>query len=285
MTVAPVVDGAACPEHAPRPVPVAPQGCVASSDALKDLDCVGFVYALAPADQPPWLEWMRRIRIADRRAETDLAGLLHLKEAWGTVREFEFHDGTPRQAATWALYLDALAEYHRPALVIRTLAEHDEMLLRLSGPLLQLAPGMPEELWEAAAHFGALDQFYNNLRDLAEDAERGLCWIPEEVLERHGLSRDDVITGRAPDKDGWRNLMTDWIHISRVELRRRALRLLTAEALQPPLVAMLAWTEHRHQRIIEAFLCVRRDYRRFPERYWAEVRRELGGRADDGRAQ
>ncbi len=249
---------------------------VAPDDALKDLDCLGFARAFDPPERARWEAWIGRLRLADRLAETD-------PEALRMLRAFDYGDERPCAASAWSRYLDALAHYHRPGLIIRTLAEHDEMLLRLSGPLLQLAPGMPEELWEAAAHFGALDQFYNNLRDMQEDAARGLCWLPEEVLRWHRITREDVIAGRAPDMPEWRTMMMWWWDERRIWLFRRGTDLVGVKHAHPSIRAMVAWTLRRYERVMRVFRAVDYDYRRFPERYWAEVRRELGGLQGQGR--
>lgn len=242
------------------PAPILPD------DRLKDQDALGFVHALPLASQEAWMTWALRVRLADRLAESDPEGLRMLRAfAW---------EGS-RQADAWGRYLDALRDYHRPGLVIRTLAEHDTMVVRLSGSMLELAPGIREDLVAAAAHFGALDQFFNNLRDMQEDAERGMCWIPVDVLAEFGIDRGDVISGRAPDMPGWAPLMQWWLDDRRIWTLRASADLIAGGDAEPAVRVMVGWTLARYDRIERVMCQVRYDYRAFPQRYWAEVRRAL----------
>ena len=47
-----------------------------------------------------------------------------------------------------------------------------------------------------AEHLGLALQYTNILRDVAEDAARGRVYLPETLLTRHGLSRDDILNQR-----------------------------------------------------------------------------------------
>ncbi len=237
-------------------------------DRLKDLDCIGFIYGLPSAEQQPWIDWITRLRLADRLAETD-------PEALRMLRAFDYQDKRLHVANAWGRYLDALLDYHRPGLVIHTLVEYDEMLLRLSGPLLQLAPYMPENFLESAESFGALDQFYNNMRDMAEDGAQGMCWLPEDVLHEHAIAREDVIAGHAPEHPMWRGFMLHWIRGQSARLHKGAASFIRANKLPASLDAMRAWTLRRYDRISEALRAVDYDYRRFPPIYWGNVGREL----------
>lgn len=256
----------------------APRGCAHESgtrpavhaDAHKDRDAMGWLAAIPPDQQRPWRAWIRRLRVADTIAELRPRDLTALQAAWDKVREHEFHDDSPRAAATWARYLEALAYYHHSAIAIRTVEEHDEMLLRLSGPLLQLAPGMPEALLDAAAKFGAYNQYWDNIRDLQEDAARGMCWLPEDELSRYGVARSAVLNGDAPDTCAWRELMTHWLGAQRQNLMWAAWVFVRAQ--KPwPLRVMTHWTLRRYERIERVFRAVEFDYRRFAEEYWSEV--------------
>jgi len=51
-----------------------------------------------------------------------------------------------------------------------------------------------------ARDLGMAFQLTNILRDAGEDARRGRLYIPEEDLERFGVSRDDILHGRLDDK-------------------------------------------------------------------------------------
>lgn len=47
-----------------------------------------------------------------------------------------------------------------------------------------------------AIHLGLALQYTNILRDIAEDAQRGRCYIPEDLLSRHGASIQDIFDYR-----------------------------------------------------------------------------------------
>ncbi len=50
-----------------------------------------------------------------------------------------------------------------------------------------------ERLYEPAKRFGLALQFVNILKDVAEDAERGVCWLPQSLLTAHGLTKADLL--------------------------------------------------------------------------------------------
>lgn len=62
-----------------------------------------------------------------------------------------------------------------------------------------------------AMRLGEAMQLTNFLRDVAEDARRGRVYLPEEDMEAHGVSRDDVLGGR------W---STDFERLMRFEIAR-----------------------------------------------------------------
>jgi phytoene synthase len=47
-----------------------------------------------------------------------------------------------------------------------------------------------------AIHLGLALQYTNILRDIAEDAQRGRCYVPLDLLARHGISDQDVLDYR-----------------------------------------------------------------------------------------
>jgi len=47
-----------------------------------------------------------------------------------------------------------------------------------------------------AIHLGLALQYTNILRDIAEDAQRGRCYIPQDLLARHGASTQDIFDYR-----------------------------------------------------------------------------------------
>ena len=166
-------------------------------DALKDFDNAGWVADLPAPIRSAWIERIRSMRLADRVAESTALHVVGAEED-GLARAFDGASAAVR--AAWKRYRAALRAYHRGHLRVWTLAAHRRMLDRLSGSLLQLVPFLEPHHFEAIRAFGVLDQFFNNLRDLAEDAAQGICYFPEDVLARAGLRREDVLG------DGWRTL-------------------------------------------------------------------------------
>tara|TARA_B100001079_G_scaffold12655_1_gene10278 strand:- start:178 stop:1026 length:849 start_codon:yes stop_codon:yes gene_type:complete len=47
-----------------------------------------------------------------------------------------------------------------------------------------------------AENLGQAMQLTNILRDVAEDAERGRIYLPQSILEKHGVADDDILNGR-----------------------------------------------------------------------------------------
>jgi phytoene synthase len=72
-------------------------------------------------------------------------------------------------------------------------------------------PGGEDVRRRALAHariLGVAMQLTNILRDVGEDARKGRCYLPDEDLEAHGLTREEVLSGVAPTDARWRALMT-----------------------------------------------------------------------------
>ena len=55
---------------------------------------------------------------------------------------------------------------------------------------------------------GVAMQLTNILRDVGEDARKDRCYLPDEDLEAHGLTREEVLAGLSPMDTRWRALMT-----------------------------------------------------------------------------
>src|SRR5205823_11184421 len=182
-------------------------------DALKDVDNAAWVAELEPSIQPVWLQRIRAIRLADRLAEN--------QQLDPTSRRFDhvvspavpqvFAGEGPAVVAAWTRYLAALRAYHRPHLRLPTLDDHRAMLDRLSGSLFQLVPFLSPNQFEAIRGLGVLDQFFNNLRDLAEDAAHAICYFPDDVLAGAGLRREDVLGDGWRSSPAWPRLMRFWL--------------------------------------------------------------------------
>jgi squalene/phytoene synthase len=239
-------------------------------DALKDFDNAGWVVELSPSIQPAWLQRIRAIRLADRLAEN--------QQLDPTSRRFDRFvppvlDGEgPAVLAAWTRYLAALRTYHRADLRLPTLADHRSMLDRLSGSIFQLVPFLSPHQFEAIRGLGALDQFFNNLRDLAEDAAHGICYFPDDVLAQARLRREDVLGNGWRSTPGWPRLMRFWLAEYLPELERGVASFVACEDLHPSVARLRSECRARYLRILERFRAVRFDFRRFAEEYWREVR-------------
>ena len=301
-----------------------------SDDALKDEDNAAWVLSLPPDAQSEWLPRIYWIRLVDRLAENErfepgARRFARFFEAWRHLRDegvidpagpfsrelegirgawlFPDAAGAPAappataamearcSAVAWDAYLSALADYNAPNISLATLHEHDEMLWRLSGRIFQLVPFLTDSIWDDVGEFGRLDQFLNNLRDLQEDAENGICYFPADVLDAFGVDRDEVLLGRCHANPGYTRMMEFWLDERLPTLRAQAAGFVGAPGLHPSLEIMRTWSIRRHARIERVMRAVDLDFRRFPARYWAEVRRDLAGRraggeqTDAGRAE
>ncbi|AKT37454.1 squalene/phytoene synthase family protein [Chondromyces crocatus] len=281
-----------------------------SDDTLKDEDNAAWVLDLPDEARQAWLSRIHWIRLVDRLAENERfeperRRFRSFLEGWRRLRQSDFIDPAdpfhrelsslrdawliptrgdvgppskqlnPRVVAAWDAYLEALEEYHAPEVQVRTMVEHDEMLFRLSGRIFQLMPFLTTVHWDAAGEFGRLDQFFNNLRDLQEDAEHGICYLPVDLLRRFGVAREEVLSGRCASTPAFRAMMRFWVGEHLAALRERARPFIEAEGVHPSLEIMRSWSLRRHARIERVLRTLDFDYRRFPTRYWAEVRRGL----------
>jgi 15-cis-phytoene synthase len=239
-------------------------------DAMKDFDNAGWVLDLTPSIQPAWLQRIRAIRLADRLAEN--------QQLDPTSRRFDrsvdnavFGAEGPAVLAAWTSYLAALRTYHRQDLRLPALEDHRAMLDRLSGSLFQLVPFLSGLQFEAIRGLGALDQFFNNLRDLAEDAAHGICYFPDDVLAWARLRREDVLGDGWRSSPGWPKLMRYWLDEYLPELERGAAPFDACDDLHPSVARLRSECRVRYLRILNRFRGVGFDFRRFAEEYWREV--------------
>ena len=241
-----------------------------ADDALKDFDNASWVLDLPRSIQPAWLQRIRAIRLADRLAEN--------QQLDPTSRRFDrfvppvFDGEGPAVPAAWTRYLAALRAYHRPNLRLPTLSDHREMLDRLSGSLFQLVPFLSPHHFEAIRGLGVLDQFFNNLRDFAEDAAHGICYFPDDVLALAGVRREDVLGDGWRSTPGWPRLMRFWLYEYLPELERGADPFVACDDLHPSVARLRSECRARYLRILRRFRRVGFDFRRFAEEYWREVR-------------
>lgn len=274
-----------------------------SDDALKDEDNAAWVIQLEPEVRQCWLERIHWIRLADRLAENEL---LHRPECrfsqfledWQSLRDrASVRSGCPFESvfgsmatcwfsqpidpvcrhsiAAWTAYLDALSDYHRADGILERLEDYHRMLDRLAGQFFQIFPFLTPEDWESARAFGILDQFYNNLRDLAEDARQGICYFPREILERFGVDRSEILQFQCFDNPGYSQLMKFWLDEYLPRLRQNTERFAPSERLHPSWEILRSWSMERYHRIEGTFRSLEFDYARFPPAYWATVRQYL----------
>ena len=274
-----------------------------SDDALKDEDNAGWVMELDQPVRAQWIERIRWIRLLDRVAEHELLGekpfalqsfladWRHLvstgkvkpASAYGemlTAMQLCWFDQPDRCSSqfsliAWKQYLQAIAHYHTDNLVIHTIAEYEQMLAALGGSFFQVLPFLSETHHQAARCFGILDQFYNHLRDLREDAAQGICNLPNELLDQFGVSRDEIVQQQAIKNPGYYKMMQFWLEEYLPKLHRKARQLLTAENLHPSWQILCHWSNYRYQRIERVFRDCQFDYTQFSQVYWQQVRTEL----------
>jgi len=274
-----------------------------ADDALKDQDNAGWVMKL---DQPvcaQWIERIRWIRLIDRFAEHELlnkgqSALQSFLADWqhlsltGTVKPGSDYDqllatmqlcwfspvdqtSIPLSLNAWNRYLQAIAHYHTDSLIIHTIAEYEQMLTALGGSFFQVLPFLSETHHQAASYFGRVDQFYNHLRDLHEDAEQGICNLPSELLDEFGVSRAEILQQQAMKNPGYHKMMQFWLEEYLPKLRRKARQLLTAENLHPSWQVLCHWSIYRYRRIERVFRNCQFDYTQFSQVYWQQVRADL----------
>jgi phytoene synthase len=274
-----------------------------SDDALKDEDNAGWILQLENSIRQEWIERIRWIRLVDRLAECELVcsrksefqlflagwqklvrtGIVETLSPYSSVLQ-EIRDrwfngkGQPVQHAmiqAWHQYLLAIDRYHTPNLVIETCQDYEQMLTHLAGSFFQILPDLPAHHREAACYFGVVDQFFNHLRDLQEDTNQGLCYLPIELLDRFGVTRVELLQQLAPFNPNYRKMMQFWLNNFLPKLRYKVWQLRTADDLPFCWQVLSEWSLQRYRRIEQVFRECQFDYRRFPDVYWQRVRNEL----------
>jgi phytoene synthase len=198
--------------------------------------------------------------------------VIHIRDCW-------FQDPTDPlnqySIQAWDQYLEAIATYHGSQLAIHTLADYRTMLERLAGAFFQILPFLRLDQCQAAGQFGVVDQFYNNLRDLAEDAQQGICYFPTEVLVHFGVRREAILDGSCCRQAGYQAMMRFWLEDYLPRLRRRAYRFILDDELHPSWQQLRSWSLHRYNRIEHLLRECKFDFVAFAPCYWEAVRQEL----------
>lgn len=274
-----------------------------TDDAVKDEDNVAWVLDLPEAERLEWVTALKWIRLPDRMLEHDVfdsptkasATFAQFSTAYFQVRETGDLSGSgpfysllaalrtrwQREALSeadlqvWDLYLFSLERYAHPDFRIADMREYGEALYGLSGTFFQTLPFMPTAYRAQVGVLGTLDQFYNNLRDLEEDTARGLCYFPDDLLNRFQLQRGDMpqlIESPTPRFVA----LIEWLcHCFAADLRRQLGPLLTAPDLHPSWEIMLRSVLLRHHRIDYWFRACGYSAARFSRTYWNQVDADL----------
>lgn len=283
-----------------------------SDDASKDEDNAGWLMELDSVTRGEWINRISWIRLIDRLAEQELLysgepRFQKFLEEWKyllathslpvectfsnilTGIQAAWFGTSPRQLAiqAWDEYVNAIARYHSADLVIETLDDYEQMLVDLGGSLFRVLPYLSDQHQLAAQHFGVLDQFYNHLRDLHEDAEQGICYLPTELLDRFGVSREEILQQTASRNPGYHKMMTFWLEDYLPRLRQHAYQLLhiDIDTLHPSWQILRDWSVYRYRRIELTFRQCQFDYGRFSEVYWRQVQADLPMLLDRLRSQ
>lgn len=274
-----------------------------ADDALKDEDNAAWVMGLPVEVREHWIERIGWIRLVDRLAENELLDPVNgafQQFYWGWQDLLQHHRVEPANPHTailtrmqtcwfqtreertsqlsiqsWNQYLQAIVTYHQHQVTIATLADYETMLADLAGAFFQVLPFLSVKYWQPAASFGVIDQFYNNLRDLREDAEQGICYFPTELLQRFGVSREEILTLQATRNPGYYPMMVFWMDEYLPHLYDQAASILVAGDLHPSWIVLRDWCLHRYRRIERIFRACDFDYVKFPRLYWPQVKRDL----------
>ncbi len=280
-----------------------------SDDALKDEDNAGWVMELESGIRDEWIERIGWIRLADRFAEQSFLYPEHSEfdqfmTDWqylrltGNVKPKCLHQDVLKRmqfcglgqldnpiSQSWSCYMEAISCYHVDNLIIGTFDEYEKMLADLAGSFFQVFPFLSEKHRQAASHFGILDQFYNHLRDLREDTERGLCYLPEDLLKDFNVDRNSILDQSACQDPRYFDMMTFWLDTRLEYLRLKARQFITAKDLHPSWNTLRDWSNHRYQRIEQVFRECNFNYVLFPDVYWSRVKDELPTRLEQVRSE
>lgn len=172
----------------------------------------------------------------------------------------------------WDEYVEATARYTRSDMVFETLEEYETMLQSLGGSLFQIFPYLTEPQRQAVRAFGAVDQFFNHLRDLPEDTAQNLCYFPADVLYRFGVERQEILDGTCFKNRGYVNMMNFFISDFVPYLYSKAADFLSDNAMHYSWRLLKNWFLRRHVRLARAFRQAGMNYKVASQLYFAEVK-------------
>lgn len=278
-------------------------------DTLKDEDNAAWVLFLPTEVARDWIEPFSWIRLIDRLAESEWiegwgSRFQVFRIGWrtllltGYVLPDDYHfDLLSRMHARWFVpqpspggsapaagspawttlhawdeYVEATARYTRSDMVFETLEDYENMLQSLGGSLFQIFPYLTEPQRQAVRAFGAVDQFFNHLRDLPEDTAQNLCYFPADVLYRFGVERQEILDGSCFQNRGYANMMNFFISDFVPYLYSKAADFLSDNAMHYSWRLLKNWFLRRHVRLERAFRQAGMNYKAASQLYFAEVK-------------
>ncbi len=276
-----------------------------TDDSLKDEDNVAWVMQLPERVAKKWIAYLQFVRIPDRLLERDTFRkpknnysytFSDFAQEWRQIRQngkvnskspfvFLFEQLKKRWAReklteedlkTWDLYLESLARYVKPGVIIHDEQEYEKALYGLSGTFFQGLPYAPSMYRREIGHLGILDQFYNNLRDLYEDTVRGISYYPTTLLGDYGIRRNELESLVSQPDDRFIRLNEYLLADFAARLKSETARLLSANGLHTSWRIGLRNTAIRHTRTEYVFRRVGFNAQRLNEVYWDYVRADLG---------
>ena len=274
-----------------------------SDDQLKDEDNAIWVMELSEEVRSTWLQRIYWLRWVDRLAEQEQiicqgSAFWEFRQAWKSLMQsgqilpehqhwdiLHYLQGiwfVPEQTApvtaaiqAWDDYVEAMGAYHQHDLILETLADYELMLERIAGSFFQCFPYQHDNQLQTTRFFGLVDQFYNNVRDLHEDARQRVCYFPTELLDRFDVSRQEILEMTCFSNPGYFKLMEFWIEDYLPNMRRKTARLTLATDLHPSWQLLRHWCIHRYGRVERVLKSCGFNFVEFPAQYWQEVRRDL----------
>jgi len=275
-----------------------------SDDSLKDEDNAAWVMLLPPDVAAEWIELFSWIRLIDRLAESEwLEGwgsrFQVFKIGWrtllvtGAVLPNDYHAAILDRMQkrwwheqsrymelasihAWDEYVEATSEYHRSDMVFDKIEDYEWMLEHLGGSLFQIFPYQNEIQRQSVRAFGALDQFFNHLRDLEEDTRQHVCYFPSDVLDRFGVDRQEVIDHSCLNNEGFTKMMRFWLDDYLPYLFQKASTFLQQQDMHFSWRLLRHWFLRRHARIERALRVCNMDFRAATKMYFEEVKPNLG---------
>ena len=275
-------------------------------DVIKDLDNAGFSFKLESEIRAQWLERVSWLRLVDQIAEKELIyyqgnefqnfisdwklllnkGIIsvgssyekilnRIRNSWLTNTDNLMNS---LYIQSWDRFIMANVKYHQPNLEIHSLKDHQTMLEDVSGNFFQVFPFLTPEHWKLVYYLGVVDHFYNNLRDIHEDAQRDICYFPLEVLNEFGVTRQEICQMEAFKNSGYHKMIDFWLDEYLVKIREKLSKFILVNNLHPSWNICNDWCLQRYSRIEQVFRECNFEYTLFPQVYWNEVRSYLKSR-------